>query len=106
MEKGGSIIGSEPGPTKEREDAFHRASHVSMPCRNRIINITKVIVEQGLVQQRSSLINTLKGYLVIKGFVYEHNKTLNKDAYPEQRCIATMEGRGHMLTPHRGAKGS
>src|SRR4051812_17464586 len=102
----------------KKEDVFHYANHVFMPFQNKIINTTKVIVEQGLVQQRSSLIDTLKGYLVIRGSsmnIAKLTRTLYDNLgqglvqlgqYTEQRRITTMEGRRHMLTPHQGAKGS
>src|SRR4051812_39664589 len=51
------------GLAKKKKDVFYYANHVLIHFRNRIVKATKVIVEQGLLQQRSSLIDTLKGYL-------------------------------------------
>src|SRR3954470_24191906 len=36
----------------KKRDAFHHASCMSMPCHNRIIKTIKVVIEQGLFQQR------------------------------------------------------
>src|SRR4051812_27348744 len=88
-----------------------------MPRHDGTVNAIEVVTEQEFVQQRSSPIDTLKRYLLAKGFILEHNEafktTLQRlvdqgviqfKEYPEEEYVAMLERNEPLIIPRQGAR--
>src|SRR3954469_15368470 len=101
----------------KKEDVFRYANRVFMPFSKQDYEYNKGFHRARISSTKSSLIDTLKMYLVIKGFILEHIKlsrtlydnlgqgSVQLGQYPKQRCMTTMEGMLHMSAPHQRKKG-
>src|SRR3954469_14496891 len=88
-----------------------------MPHHEGAVNAIEVVNEQELVQQRNSPIDALKRYLLIKGFILEHNEafedTLQRlmdqgliqlEEHPEEEYVAMLERNEPLMIPAQGAR--
>src|SRR3954467_6593069 len=88
-----------------------------MPHHDGAVNAIEVVTKQELVQQRSSPINPLKRYLLIKGFILEHNEafkdTLQRlmdqgliqlEEHPEEEYVAMVERNEPLMIPAQGER--
>src|SRR3954463_1012799 len=88
-----------------------------MPHHEGTVNAIEVVNEQELVQQRNSPIDALKRYLLIKGFILEHNEafkdTLQRlmdqgliqlEEHPEEEYVAMVERNEPLMIPAQGAR--
>src|SRR3954466_13888489 len=88
-----------------------------MPHHEGAVNAIEVVNEQELVQQRNSPIDALKRYLLIKGFILEHNEafkdTLQRhidqgliqlEEHPEEEYVAMVERNEPLMIPAQGAR--
>ncbi|XP_058775560.1 uncharacterized protein LOC131649822 [Vicia villosa] len=88
-----------------------------MPRHDGTVNAIEVVTEQELVQQRSSPIDSLKRYLLARGFILEHNEAF-KDTlqrlvdqgmiqlkeHPEEEYVAMLERNEPLIIPSPGAR--
>ncbi|XP_058744334.1 uncharacterized protein LOC131616905 [Vicia villosa] len=88
-----------------------------MPRHDGMVNAIEVVTEQELVQQRSSPIDSLKRYLLARGFILEHNEAF-KDTlqrlvdqgiiqlkeHPEEEYVAMLERNEPLIIPSAGTR--
>ncbi|XP_058784234.1 uncharacterized protein LOC131659005 [Vicia villosa] len=88
-----------------------------MPHHDGTVNTIEVVTKQELVQQRSSPIDSLKRYLLARGFILEHNEAF-KDTlqrlmdqgliqlkeHLEEEYVAMLERNESLIIPTQGAK--
>ncbi|XP_058727163.1 uncharacterized protein LOC131598598 [Vicia villosa] len=102
---------------EERLKAVEGYDTNPMPRHDGAVNAIEVVTEQEFVQQRSSPIDTLKRYLLAKGFVLEHNEafktTLQRlvnqgvvqfKEYPEEEYVAMLDRNEPLMIPRQGAR--